>query len=29
MPETSRLFGIIIAVYYSDNAPPHSEYQPC
>ena len=23
MPEISRFFGIIIAMYYSDNAPPH------
>ena len=23
MPELSRFFGIIIAMYYSDHAPPH------
>jgi hypothetical protein len=23
MPEISRFFGIIIAMYYSDHAPPH------
>ena len=23
MPEISRFFGIVIAMYYSDHAPPH------
>ena len=23
MPEVSRFFGIIIALYYNDHAPPH------
>ncbi len=23
MPEVSRFYGIIIAIYYSDHAPPH------
>ena len=23
MPELSRFFGIIIAIYYNDHAPPH------
>jgi hypothetical protein len=32
MPEISRFFGIVIAMYYSDHAPPHpthiySEYE--